>query len=190
MHSQMQFKNSLKKMLICLTLFILSYEQQCISGKNCPIKQGKCIADICECNKGYDTLLVESTPTDQQIYCNYKQISQYTPLITEFFLPSIGHFIVGHYYLGLIKLSLIIAYCISTYMLYHELKFPDLFLYLFNKLGIINIIIPGLRGQDTRTQILRIVHNFTGVVGTLMYFNDLFCYYFGVYTDGNGIPFV
>ncbi len=186
----MLFKSSLKKLLIYLSLFILSYEQQCISGKNCPIKQGKCNADICECNKGYDTLVVESTPTDQQIYCNYKQISLYTPLIMEFFLPSIGHFKVGNYYLGLIKLSLIIAYCISSYMLYHEIKFPDLFLYLFAKLGIISIIVPGLRGQDLRTQILRITQNVTGVVGTLMYFNDLFCYFFGVYTDGNGIPFV
>ena len=185
----MLFKSSLKKLLIYLSLFILSYEQQCISGKNCPIKQGKCNADICECNKGYETLVVESTPTDQHIYCNYKQISQYTPLIMELFLPSIGHFKVGKYYLGLFKLILIITYCILSYYLYHELKVPDLFVYLFVKLGLISIIIPGLRGQDPTIQLLRIIMNFLGIVGTLMHANDILCYFFGVYTDGNGIPF-
>ena len=186
----MLFKSSLKKLLIFLSLFILSYEQQCISGKNCPIKQGKCNADICECNKGYETLVIESTPTDQQIYCNYKQISLYTPLIMEFFLPSIGHFKVGKYYLGLFKLFLIITYCILTYKLKHKLEFPEIFLKLFAKLGIINIVKPDLRGEDTRTLILKFFQEVTGIVASLMYFNDLFCYFFGVYTDGNGIPFV
>jgi hypothetical protein len=77
--------------IVNISIFIhIEYEPQCISGKNCLIKQSQCIADICEYNKGYKTLSFKSTPIDQQIYCNYKQISQYIPMITEFFLPIVS----------------------------------------------------------------------------------------------------
>ena len=52
MQSQSYLKFSLKKLLIYLSLLILSLEQQCIFGKNCPVNQGLCVTDICVCGEG------------------------------------------------------------------------------------------------------------------------------------------
>ena len=58
MYSQLFFKLSFKKILIYLSLIILTYEQQCIFGKNCPVNQGLCVSDMCVCSEGYQALLV------------------------------------------------------------------------------------------------------------------------------------
>ena len=191
MNSQLSLKFSFKKLLICLSLIILSYQQQCISGKNCPFEQGQCIADKCVCNTGYQTLLVQSTP-DQQIYCNYKQISQYTPIILEIFLPSVGHFTVGNYWLGLIKISLLLAYVISSYIGFGKLEPPELWLTLMKKIGIAGFL--GISSNENvrgnASKIIIITFDISGILISLMYFADLFCYKFGVYTDGYGFPFV
>ena len=79
MSYQLIFKLSINKFIIYLSLIILTYEQQCIFDKNCPVNQGLCVSDICVCSEGYQTLLSQNTPLDQQIYCNYKKISQYKP---------------------------------------------------------------------------------------------------------------
>ena len=127
---------SLIKFLLYLSLIFLSYEQQCVLGQNCPYNQGVCVSNICACNKGYHTLLDSSLPPEQQIYCNYKKISQYTPLILEIFLPSFGHFAVGKYWMGLLKLSLLLTFLASSYFLYDEIKVPTLMSALFEKFGI------------------------------------------------------
>ena len=195
MSSKVLFKLSTKNLLVFLLLFIFSYEQQCIFGKNCPVNQGMCVSNICVCNEGYHTLLDESTPVNLHIYCNYKKISQYTPIVTEIFLPSFGHFIVGNYWLGLLKLSLIITYVLSSYYLYEKVDLPALFKQLFEKIGIsifLGIPIGGLRSrQDIRRPLfVKQIFLVSGVLISLMYFVDLFFYKFGVYTDGNGVPFV
>ena len=121
--------------LIYLTLLISTNEQQCILGKNCPYNQGICVSDVCNCYPGYETLVDEFLPPEQQISCNYKKISQYIPIILEVILPSMGHFYVGKYWLGLIKLSLIIIFVSSSFYLYGNLKFPELFDSLFEIIG-------------------------------------------------------
>ena len=60
MSSKVLFKLSTKNLLVFLLLFIFSYEQQCISGKNCPVNQGMCVSNKCVCNEGYHTLLDKS----------------------------------------------------------------------------------------------------------------------------------
>ena len=195
MYSQLLFKLSFKKILIYLSLIILTYEQQqCIFGKNCPVNQGLCVSDMCICSEGYHTLLAENTPIDQQIFCNYKKISQYTPIIFEIFLPSIGHFIVGNYWLGIIKLSLLLAYVISSYKLYGKVSLPHILKVLFEKIGLgIFLGNPGkIRNDNLETieKIFKTIFCISSTFFSLMFFVDLFCYKFGVYTDGNGVPFV
>ena len=132
------------KILIYISLFIYTQEQlqqpQCVLGKNCPFNQGICVSNFCKCNEGFETLIDETLPADQQIYCNYEQISQYTPIILEIFLPSMGHFVVGNHWLGLIKFSLLLSFLLSSFSLYDELKVPPLMSYLFDKLGISSIL--------------------------------------------------
>ena len=128
------------KCLIYLSILTLSYEQQCILGKNCPYNQGICVSNICNCLSGYQTLLDPSLPTDQQIFCNYQKISQYTPLILEIFFPSIGHFIVGKYWMGLLKLALLIVFLSSSLYLYQTLKLPSFISSLFQYINIFQIL--------------------------------------------------
>ena len=132
----MFLKSSLIKLLLYLSLIILSYEQTCVQGQNCPYNQGVCVQDYCSCNKGYHTLVDQSLPVGQQIFCNYKKISQYTPIILEIFLPSFGHFAVGKYWMGLLKLSLLATFLVSSYLLYNDIKMPSLMSALLEKIGI------------------------------------------------------
>ena len=150
-----------------------------------------CVSNKCVCNEGYHTLLDKSTPANLHIYCNYKKISQYTPIVTEIFLPSFGHFIVGNYWLGIFKLSLILAYVLSSYYLYGKLVLPPLFTTLISEMGFHIEYRLGCR-QDTYQEIqrIRIIIDISSILASLMYFVDLIFYKFGIYTDGNGVPFV
>jgi hypothetical protein len=85
---------------------------------------------------------------DQQIFCNYKKISQYTPIILEIFLPSFGHFAVGKYWMGLLKLSLLATFLVSSYLLYDDIKMPSLMSALLEKIGIENFL--GIGGEDEK----------------------------------------
>ena len=196
MPSKALFKLFTKNLFLFLLLFIFSYEQQCILGKNCPVNQGMCVSDICVCNEGYYTLLDKSTPANLLIYCNYKKISQYTPIVTEIFLPSLGHFIVGNYWLGILKISLILAYLLSSYYLYKKVSLPSLFKKLFEKIGIStfleesNVTRQRTRQDTQRKLFVKKIFHVSSTLISLMYFADLFFYKFGVYTDGNGVPFV
>ena len=240
-------------MLLYLILLVFSNGQQCILGNNCPYNQGICVADSCNCYKGYYTLLDSSLPVDQQIYCNYKQISQYTPIIIEIILPGFGHLYVGKYWMALIKISLLLTFLFSSYYLYHEFRFPELFTDLFEKIGFSGIIsvekkdedgenkegeeekkeeeeednngkhiLRGGRNQDKAKYVvkkqyrededtkeekliqnedddnkeeksnkfMKIIFELSGILISLLYFMDLFLYKFGVYNDGNDVPFV
>ena len=244
--------------LLNISLFIFSNSQQCILGTNCPYNQGICVADSCNCYKGYYTLLDESLPIDQQIYCNYRQISQYTPIIIEIILPGFGHLYVGKYWMALIKISLLLTFLYSSYYLYHEFRFPELFTDLFEKIGFSGIIgvekkedgenkeeeekkeeeeeeeenngKVRLRSgpnkkkekfvvrkqfreegeitdepenqkkliekendenkEDKLNKFMKIIFELSGIFISLLYFMDLFLYKFGVYNDGNDVPFI
>ena len=140
------------KFLIYLSLLSLSYEQQCIQGKNCPYNQGICVSNICNCLKDYQTLLDASLPTDQQIFCNYQKTSQYTPLILEIFFPSIGHFFVGKYWMGLLKLTLLILFLSSSFYLYQTLKIPSFIISLFEYINIFEILGIGEKDEDANDE--------------------------------------
>ena len=127
------------KILLFLSFFLFSYGQapQCILGKNCPFNQGTCSTpNFCKCNEGFETLIDETLLPGQQVYCNYEQMSQYTPIILEIFLPSIGHFVVGNYWIGTAKFILLVTFILSSFSLYDELRVPSLMKYLYEKFEI------------------------------------------------------
>ena len=164
-------------------------QPMCIAGQNCPIGKGTCIANECKCNKGFYTLYDQTLPQgQQQMFCNYVQKSLYQPLILELFLPGVGHISVGHYYLGILKILLLVTYFSLTYYLYSNFELPKLFLYLFEKFGF-SVLLPR-GGSSTLEKILDMVRELSGIILTIMYFADLFLYKMEVYTDGYGVPFV
>ena len=164
-------------------------QPMCIAGQNCPIGKGICVADYCKCNEGFYTLNDPTLPQgQQQMFCNYAQKSLYQPLILELFLPGVGHISVGHYWLGIIKILLLVTYLSTTYYLFGRLEFPKLFLYLLEKFGF-SVLLPR-GGSSTLEKILDLVRELSGIIVTLMYFADLFLYKMEVYTDGYGVPFV
>ena len=164
-------------------------QPMCIAGQNCPIGKGTCIVNECKCNEGFYTLYDQTLPQgQQQMFCNYVQKSLYQPLILELFLPGVGHISVGHYYLGILKILLLVTYFSLTYYLYGKFELPKLFLYLFKKFGF-SVLLPR-GGSSTLDKILDMVRELSGFILTLMYFADLFLYKMEVYTDGYGVPFV
>jgi len=160
----------------------------CVAGQNCPFGKGICVADYCKCNEGFYTLADQNLqPGQQQMYCNYVQKSLYQPLILELFLPGVGHISVGHYWLGALKILLLVTYFSLTYYLYGEFELPKLFIYLFEKFGFAVFLPRG--GSSTLEKVLDMIRELSGIVLTLMYFADLFLYKMEVYTDGYGVPF-
>lgn len=132
-------KNLPLKILLFLSFFLLSCGQapQCVLGKNCPFNQGICATpNFCKCNEGFETLIDETLLPGDQVYCNYEQMSQYTPIILEIFLPSIGHFVVGNFWIGAAKFILIVSFILSSFSLYDELRVPSLMKYLYDKFEI------------------------------------------------------
>ena len=86
---------------IILLLNIDSIKTICVPGDNCPIGQGVCINSECVCDYRYQTLYSNET---NQIYCNYRLINRYIPLILEFIFPSVGLLYMGRKIHGLFKL--------------------------------------------------------------------------------------
>ena len=86
---------------IIFLLNIDSIKTICVPGDNCPIGQGVCINSECVCDYRYQTLYSNET---NQIYCNYRLINRYIPLILEFIFPSVGLLYMGRKIHGLFKL--------------------------------------------------------------------------------------
>ena len=122
--------------ILLISLFTFSLEQLCVLGKNCPLNQGMCVGDFCKCLDGFYSLLDPNLLAEQQTYCNYEQINIYIPLIMETFLPSMGHFYVGKYWNGILKLFLLIAYICTSLILYGTVGVPRYVINLKQKLGI------------------------------------------------------
>ena len=120
--------------ILIFSLFNLSFEQ-CVLGGNCPLNQGECVNNACNCLSGFYTLLDPQLPPGQQTYCNYEQINVYAPVILELFLPSVGHFYTGKYFLGIAKLILLFTYLTSSYYLYGKLKMPIYIRFIMEKFG-------------------------------------------------------
>ena len=90
--------------LFIFIIFLLNIESIktiCVPGENCPIGQGVCINSECVCEYRYQTLHTNET---NQIYCNYRLINRYFPLILEFIAPSVGLLYMGRINHGFFKL--------------------------------------------------------------------------------------
>ena len=122
---------------IILSFSFLSFSlEQCILGSNCPLNQGKCVADQCNCMEGFYTLMDPALPPEKQVYCNYEQINVFIPMLLELFLPSVGHFYVGKYWLGLLKLSLLIVHITTSLILFGFIGVPKFLIFIMDKFGI------------------------------------------------------
>ena len=102
-------KITISILCILTILFSLSLCQKgpICSIANCPFGQGQCINEECFCIKGYKTVTLEQNKPFE--YCNYKQYSRWTPFVLEFLFPTIGHFYIGNFYRGVLKLSIMIG---------------------------------------------------------------------------------
>ena len=178
------------KLLIILPLLSLAFSQECVIGKNCPYNQGICIGTQCECLDGYRTVYDPKLLQTQQIFCNYAQKHHMIALVLEIFLPSIGHFYVGKYWFGLIKLLLGVTFACSSYYLYKELKMPSYIKALretiINKI-LLNIPLHG-RDENFSLDIAQLLFNITFHPFWIFYAVDVYMYYSKNYYDGNGVP--
>ena len=68
----------------------------------------------CQCNVGYSSYNVKMENNDEtSIHCCYKKKGMFTPFFLELFLGfGIGHFYIGNYILGVVKLWVQIFLCV------------------------------------------------------------------------------
>ena len=176
------------KILLYLSLVILSYEQLCIAGKNCPLDQGDCVADVCKCKNGFTNLIDKSIPVDQQIYCNYAQKSHLFILIMEIPGVGIGHFLIGNYWIGLLKLLLGITYFTTQYFYYGNFELPAI-IQLFIELFIEQALSGGFRSEkEEKHPIGKLINKLSNCLWSIVYVIDLLLLLFNFISDGNGIP--
>ena len=192
--------------IIIITLFSFVLDQQCIFGQNCPYNKGFCVDTKCECIEGYWSLMDKSLLPEQQIFCNYQQISLYIPLFLEFIVPSLGHFYVGKYWFGLVKLILGIMSCAAGAYLYGDVQIPSFITVLKNqfisdqKLFEIKSAKETFRGTKNKIisvdddismgkKIISVLFNISFFPFWIFWAADLYFYFFKVYKDGNGVPF-
>ena len=153
---------------ILTILFSLSFCKRgpICSISNCPFGQGQCINEECFCLRGYTTVtLDQNTPFE---YCNYKQYSRWTPFILEFLFPTIGHFYIGNFYRGILKLSIMIGPILIWLMGYiiKNCCFKD---------------------NDEIIGTISICSSLVFLVFVIFQFVDLFYYAFAWLKDGNGV---
>ena len=107
---------------LTLILCFYSINNACIPGKNCPKGQGFCQKNKCICINYFWTLK-NSQSKSPTVFCNYERLNRYKLLIFEFFVPSLGHFLAGKYYIAFVKLSLLIIpilSCITGFCFYYK----------------------------------------------------------------------
>jgi hypothetical protein len=129
---------------------------------NC--KEGNCFDNLCVCDYGYTTL--KNSPTN--IQCDYKKKERIIAVLLEFFFPiGIGHFYVGKYFTGLLKLSLfvIILLSISTGI-------------CFSYYSKNSVIAPFF------------ILCLSTLIFVIWYLVDIVKFSFGYYLDGNGIELI
>ena len=168
------------KKLIGITSLILLYRLNyvkltCIKNVNCPIEAGQCIANQCKCFDEFYSLINRINPKNETIFCEYRKMSRFAPLILEFFLPSVGHLYAGKMNLFFSKLFFIIfpliGYCCG---LTNSQQNPD----------------GTFKNISTLNWILLILLIICSIILPFFHIIDLVCYSFGFYYDGNGVPFI
>ena len=181
------------KIFFLIPLFSLVISQQCMAGQNCPLNQGICTGETCQCLEGYKTVLDKALPLEKQTYCNYQQVNHYVPLVLEF-CPAIGlgHFYAGKYIQGLIKLFLGITWLSAMIYLHKEFQIPD-FVQTCIKTMTNKILGEELKNTGdgfTKVEIAQNLFLFTFYPFWILYIADIYMYITKSYKDGNGIPLV
>ena len=146
----------------------------CIPNQNCPNTHGLCKNNECICYNEFYSLNFQIYKNDT-IFCEYRKMSRFGPLILEFFLPTIGHLYAGKMNLFIAKVIIIlfpvICYCCGLTNIGQN---PD-----GTQRNISNI-----------TWIFLIIFIVSIVILPFFHICDLVCYAFGIYYDGNGVPFI
>ena len=160
--------------LICIFSIIEEFISKCVQGGNCPNKRGICENNQCICSDEFYSLNYQLYKSDK-IFCEYKRMSRLGPLILEFFLPTIGHLYARKKKLFISKLIIILfpilCYCCGLTKIGAS---PD---------GI-------QRNISNFTWILLILFIVSIIILPFFHIIDLTCYTFGLYYDGNGVPFI
>ena len=168
------------KKIISISFLIFLYrlnqvKLSCIKDKNCPKDNGTCKNNICICFEEFYSLKHKLHPKNDKIFCEYRKMSRFGPLILEFFLPTLGHFYAG-------KINLFIA---------------KLFFIIFPLIGHCCGLTENRQNSDgtakslsTCNWILLILLIISAVILPFFHIIDLICYSFGFYRDGNGVPFI
>ena len=177
--------------LIILSLFSFILSQQCILGKNCPYNQGICAGNTCECLDGYKNFFDPKLSQAEQIFCNYKQKQHFIALVLELVLPSFGHFYVGKYWFGLLKLFLCVSAVSTSIYLYKEMKIPT-YVEAIGK-AILNKILERKDFTENKDgfslrDIAQLLFNITFHPFWILYLIDIYMYFTKTYYDGNGMP--
>ena len=115
-------KSFIRLILLILLIILISCQEpqpeaNCIPGKNCPYNQGECSDDQCSCKDGFYTLLNKNKEPVDQIYCNYKQISNKLMLLFEVLFPGSGQLYSRQWIYGGIKLCLFLCFLINSFSL-------------------------------------------------------------------------
>ena len=179
------------KLYLLIPLFSLVFSQQCVPGKNCPFNQGFCNGGTCECLEGYKTFYNKALPLDQQTYCNYQQINHFIPLILEF-VPGLGHFYVGNYIRGAIKLILLVLWLSSAIYLHKELQIPGFVKSYVEVLcnRALDLLPRGGNNGFSMADIAQQTFNITNLAFWFLFCYDIYMYFTKSYRDGNGIPLI
>ena len=147
----------------------------CIKNENCPKENGICVKNNCICFDEFYSFNSKINPKNDTIFCEYRKMSRFAPLVLEFFLPTMGHLYAGKTNLFFAKLFFIIfpliGHCCG---LTDNRQNPD---------GTAKVI-------STCNWILLILLIISAVILPFFHIIDLVCYSFGIYTDGNGVPFI
>ena len=183
----------------------------CIQGMNCPKSKGKCVNGICECINNYFTLIDNNSQINSNNrFCEYAKINRIYPLILELFFPSFGHFFVGKYYIGFIKLALLIipiicfAYGYYTYKTTNEENTSN---YINSEENLLSARDNAELEPTEAESELHVANKVKQEVSYKIYFPivvtflcslvffplhimDFIFYFFGYYYDGNGVPLI
>ena len=111
-------------------------------------------------------------------------------LILELFLPGIGHFYIGKYWFGIVKLLLFLTTFSSSYYIYKELKIP-IYIEAIREI-ILNNILSGIvyscKGGINSLDVAQQLFNFSFHHFWIFYVVDVYLYCSRTYYDGNGVP--
>ena len=164
--------------IISILIFIYHINQiklSCIKDENCPKNNGKCFNNTCICFDNFFSLEKKLNPKNDTVYCEYRKMSRFAPLILEFFLPTLGNFYAGKMNLFFTKLFFIFFPLIGHFCgLTDNKPNPD----------------GSAKTLNTCNWILLILLIISAIILPFFHIIDLVCYSFGIYYDGNGVPFI